>query len=94
MHGAAQVTVKLAAPVSGFIGSLNVAVTALSSATPVAPLTGTAVSTVGGAAVAPSVPKMGVRLPLHPAISAHSNIGMNHVGHLLKIFAWRISIPS
>ncbi len=51
MHVPVQVTVKLAAPVSGAIGSLNAARTGVLMPTPVALLTGTTAVTVGGAAV-------------------------------------------
>jgi hypothetical protein len=50
-QGAAQVTVKLAAPVIGAIGSLNAAATALFIPTPVAVLTGATAVTVGATGI-------------------------------------------
>src|SRR5580704_8518743 len=52
-HGAAQVTVKLAAPLIGAIGSLNAAATAVLIPTPVAVLTGATAVTVGAIGAAP-----------------------------------------
>jgi hypothetical protein len=54
-QGAAQVTVKLAAPVIGAIASLNAAVIAVLIATPVALLTGATAVTVGAIGAAPVV---------------------------------------
>ena len=54
-QGAAQVTVKLAAPVIGAIGSLNAAVTAVLITTPTALLTGATAVTVGAIGVEPVV---------------------------------------
>jgi hypothetical protein len=50
-HGAAQVNVMLAAPVSGDTGWLNVALTLVLSGTAVAFATGISAVTVGGSAV-------------------------------------------
>ena len=54
-QGAAQVRVKLAAPVIGAMGSLNIAATETLSDTPTALLTGATAVTVGGAGVVPVV---------------------------------------
>jgi hypothetical protein len=93
-QGAAQVTVRPAVPEIRFTGSLKVAVTVVSIATPAAPLSGVTAVTIGGDAVAPSVPKICVRLPLQPATSAQSSIATVHVDLLQEIFTWLISIPS
>ena len=75
VQDAAQVTVKLAAPVIGAIASLKeAAMTGLLVATPVALLAGVTAVTVGAiAAVAPPDPRIGARPwppPLQPASTA------------------------
>jgi hypothetical protein len=58
-HGAAQVTAKVDESVIGFIGSLKVAlIFGLLVGTPAESFAGATAVTVGGAAVAPSVPKI------------------------------------
>src|ERR1700683_1113151 len=73
VQGDAQVTVKLAAPLSGAMASLNVAVmTGLATTTPVARLTGVTAVTVGASCALPLVPRIGPRLPLQPAANTHN----------------------
>jgi hypothetical protein len=83
-----QVTVKLAAPVIGAIGSLKeAAMTGLLVATPVALLAGVTAVTVGAsAAVVPPAPRIGARPwlppPLHPASTALISKTMNNGRYL------------
>jgi hypothetical protein len=86
-QGAAQVTVKLAAPLIGAIGSLNVAVTVVVTGTPVALLRGVTAVTIG-ASVATPVPRMGSRL--QPAAKIPSSNAVDHAVCLEKPLNARI----
>lgn len=88
MQGKLQVTVKLAPPVIGAIGSLNAAeIIVLLIGTLVALLMGaTAVTEGGRTAIAPT-PRIGSRPPLplpppHPAINAASKTGIDQISRL------------
>jgi hypothetical protein len=100
VQGAAHVTVKLALPVRGTIGSLKAAVMmVLLIATPVALLTGATAVTVGGvggvgagSTILPPMPRIGAcpsLPPPHPAVKALSSNAINHgrtLKYLLKLF--------
>jgi hypothetical protein len=90
-HGAAQVTVKLAAPLIGAIGSLNVAVTVVATGTPTALLRGVTAVTIG-ASVATPAPRMGSRL--QPAAKRPSSNAVYHAVCLEKPLNARIEICS
>jgi hypothetical protein len=99
-QGAAQVNLKLAAPVIGAIGSLSVAVTAVLTDTSTALLSGVTAVTIGagvtttGTGAATPAPRMGSRLPLHPAARRPSSNAVNHAERLEWLLNGRIEACS
>jgi hypothetical protein len=90
-HGAAQVTLKLAAPLIGAIGSLNVAATVVLTGTPAALLRGATAVTIG-ASVATPVPNTASRL--QPAATRPSSNAVNHAVCLENPLNARIEVCS
>ena len=93
-QGAAHVTVKVSAPLSGAIGSLKVAVvTAVLIDTAVAASAGVTAITVGARAAEPPEPRIGSPSAPHPAAKVPSSNAVNHITHLEYLSNLFICLP-